>query len=414
MNTTEDKIKCNEKEILKGIKVIDFGWAIAGPLVATYLGFLGATVITVESTTNVDPIRQTGPFREGIPEPNRCALFAIYNPGKYSLSLSLKTPQGMEIGRRLIKWADVMVENFAPGVTKRLKIDYQSVKKINPSIIYASSTQLGQTGPHAHFRGMGVHGAAMAGLFSVTGWPDGEPVGPFGPYTDLVGPKFLTPAILAALLIRHHTGKGQYIEQSQAEAGMNFIAPALLDYTANKVVMNGVGNRAPNAVPHGAYRCKGDDRWCVIAIYTDEEWKSFVQAIGAPQWIQDRNFATFLDRKKNEEELDALIGMWTSTQSAETIMLHLQEYGVPCGIVTKAEDLIKDPQLEHRHHYWVLNHRIIGPHNYEAPPFTFSKTPIILKYPGPLLGEHNKYICEEILGMGGKEFSSLEKAGVFQ
>ncbi len=414
MKTPEKEELPSQQRILKDVRVVDFGWAIVSPAAAGYLGFLGATVVTVESSTRLNIIRQAGPFKDGIPHPDRSAFYTNYNAGKYSIVLELKNPRGMEIARKLIQWADVLMENFAPGVMGRLGLDYDSVKKINPSIIYTSSSQLGQNGPLAQFRGMGVQGAAMAGLYSVTGWPDGEPVGPFGAYTDLLAPKFLIPAILAALLYRRRTGKGQYIEQSQVEAGLNFIAPALMDYIVNKAVLNCPGNREPNAAPHGAYRCQGEDRWCAIAVYTDEEWKAFCRAIGNPPWTRDQKFATLLGRKKNEAELDTRVEEWTAGHPADYVMNHLQRAGVPAGMVAKAEDLHKDPQLLHRQHYRRLNHPVIGPHSYDTPAFRFSKTPITVERPAPCLGEHNQYICMEILGMKEEEFRSLEKDGIFR
>jgi benzylsuccinate CoA-transferase BbsF subunit len=414
MKAPEKKEGPGQQHILRDVKVVDFGWAIVSPIAATYLGFLGATVITVESSTRLNIIRQGGPFKDGIPHPDRSAFYTTYNTGKYSIALDLKNAQGMEIAQKLIQWADVLVENFAPGVMTRLGLDYESVRGINSSIVYVSSSQLGQMGPYAQFRGMGVQGAAMAGFYSVTGWPGGEPVGPFGAYTDLVAPKFLIPAILAALLYRYHTGKGQHIEQSQVEAGLNFISPALMDYTVNGAVWNCPGNREPNAAPHGAYPCQGEDRWCVIAIYTDEEWKAFCQAIGNPQWTREPKFATLLGRKKNEAELNSLVALWTVGHPAEHVMNHLQKAGVPAGIVATAEDLHQDPQLAHRRHYRRLNHPVIGPHSYETPAFRFSRTSISLDRPAPCLGEHNHYICTEILGMKEEEFRSLEKAGVFR
>lgn len=399
---------------LKGVKVVDFGWAIVSPLTATYLGFLGAEVITVESSTRLNIIRQGGPFKDGIPHPDRSAFYTNYNTGKYSIALDLKKPQGMEIAKKLIQRADVLVENFAPGVMGRLGLDYESVKKINPALIYVSSSQLGQSGPHSQFRGMGVQGAAMAGLYAVTGWPGGEPVGPFGAYTDFVAPRFLLPAVLAALLHRRKTGKGMYIEQSQVEAGLNFIAPALMDYLVNGVIRYCPGNRQPNAAPHGAYRCQGEDRWCVIAVSSDEEWKALCRAMGNPPWTEDPRLSTLLGRKENEAELDGLVELWTAAHGAEDVMEHLQEAGVPAGVVATAEDLHQDPQLAHRKHYQKLKHPVIGLHSYEAPAFQFSRTPVVLERPAPCLGEHSRTICTEILGMKEEEFQSLEKAGVFR
>jgi benzylsuccinate CoA-transferase BbsF subunit len=400
--------------ILAGIKVVDFGWAIVSPLTATYLGFLGATVVTVESSTRLNIIRQGGPFKDNIPHPDRSAFYTNYNAGKYSIALDLKKPAGMEIARKLIRWADVLVENFAPGVMARLSLDYESVKGLNPSLIYATSTQLGQTGPHAQFRGMGVQGAALAGLNAVTGWPGGEPVGPFGAYTDLVAPKYLVSAILAALLYRGRTGKGQYIEQSQVETGLNFIAPALMDYIVNGSVLTCPGNRDPNAAPHGAYPCRGEDRWCAIAVTSEEEWDSFCRAIGNPPWTKDPKFSTLAGRKDHEDELDARVEEWTARHSAEDVMYLLQDAGVPAGVVATSEDLHNDPQLKHREHYRRLNHPIIGRNSCEAPGFRFSNAPVVFERPAPCLGEHSRYICVEILGMKEEEFQTLEEAGVFR
>jgi len=414
MNPSDNPARSGRKKILEGIKVFDAGWAVVGPLTSTYLGYLGATVVSIESSQRVDILRTAGAFKDGIKDPDLNGFFANHNPGKYGLTLNLKMTEGLELAKKLIRWADIMIENFAPGAIKRIGIDYEKAKLINPSIIYVSSSQLGQTGPHAKFRSMGVQGAAFSGLYAVTGWPDGEPTGPFGAYTDYIAPKYLVSAILTALLQRHRTGKGQYIEQSQVEAGLNFIAPVLLDYIVNGNIMKLPGNRVPDAAPHGAYRCRGDDRWCVIAVYTDDEWESFCRVIGDPAWTTDQRFSTFLGRKKNEDDLDNFIEQWTVNQTAEDVMNLLQQAGVSSALVAKAEDLHKDPQLAHRRHYRVLDHQKIGPHTYDSPPFRLSRSPLGPDMPAPCLGQHNRYVCTEVLGLTEDEYSSLEKARVFE
>ena len=307
-----------------------------------------------------------------------------------------------------------MIENFAPGVMKRFGMDYESAKSINPSIIYASSSQLGQTGPHAKFKSMGVQGAALSGFYAITGWPDGEPTGPFGAYTDYIAPKYLLSAILTALIQRRRTGRGQYIEQSQVEAGLNFISPLLLDYTVNGNIMGLSGNRTPGAAPHGAYRCRGEDRWCVIAVYTDEEWDAFCEVIGRPAWTKEPRFGALLERKKNEDDLDHFIERWTVNRSAEEVMQMLQQAGVPAAMVSKAEDLHNDPQLAHRNHYRVLDHQKIGPHAYDSPGFRLSKSSLGPNRGGPCLGQHNRKVCVEILGLSEDEYAGLEKAGILE
>lgn len=403
-----------KKKILEGVKVFDAGWAIVGPLTATYLGFLGATVVTMESSKRVDVIRTAGAFKDGIQDPDMNGFFAIQNAGKYGITINLKTAEGLRLARRLIRWADVLIENFAPGVMKRFGMDYESAKSINPSLIYVSSSQLGQTGPYSTYRSMGVQGAALSGLYHITGWPDGEPTGPFGAYTDYIAPKYLLATILTALLKRRRSGKGGYIEQSQVEAGMNFISPLLLDYTANGNVQELSGNRTPDAAPHGAYRCRGDDRWCAIAVTTDDEWTSFCRVMGNPAWSHEEKFSTLSCRKQNEDELDRRIEIWTRAQSAEDVMVQLQRAGVPAGLVAKAEDLYNDPQLEHRKHFKIFNHQKIGPHSYDSPAFRFSRFELGPYGPGPCLGQHNKKVCVEILGMSEDEYASLEQLGVLE
>jgi benzylsuccinate CoA-transferase BbsF subunit len=403
-----------KKKILEGVKVFDAGWAIVGPLTATYLGFLGATVVTMESSKRVDVIRTAGAFKDGVQDPDMNGFFAIQNAGKYGITINLKTAEGLDLAKRLIRWADVVIENFAPGVMGRFGMDYESARAINPSVIYVSSSQFGQTGPYAKYRSMGVQGAALSGLYHITGWPDGEPTGPFGAYTDYIAPKYLLATILTALLQRRRTGKGQYIEQSQVEAGVNFISPVLLDYTVNGNIRKLPGNRMPDAAPHGAYRCLGDDRWCAIAVTSEEEWTSLCRVMGNPDWTGEERFGTLSGRKQNEDELDGHIEAWTIARSAEDVMEQLQQAGVPAGMVAKAEDLYHDPQLSHRNHFKVFDHQKIGPHSYDSPAFRYSRFPLGPYGPGPCLGQHNKKVCIELLGMSEDEYAALERLGVLE
>ncbi|MFC2016496.1 CaiB/BaiF CoA transferase family protein, partial [Chloroflexota bacterium] len=264
------------------------------------------------------------------------------------------------------------------------------------------------------FRGFGVQGASLAGFWGVTGYPGGSPTGLYGPYCDLLAHRYLMIAILMALEYKRRTGKGQYIDQSQAESGIHFLAPALLDYMVNGRVWGPSGNRNPSAVPHNAYRCQGNDSWCVIAISTDEEWEAFTKAIGQPDWIQDPKFATFLKRKENEEELDKLVEQWTINNPAEEVMYHLQKAGVPAGIVSKAQDLHQDPQLKHRNHFWILEHPVIGRHTYDAPAFRLSEAPAEPRMPAPCLGQHNELVCRQILGLSDDEIAQLLAQGVLE
>ena len=400
--------------VFEGVKFLDFSWVVVGPSVVRYFADHGAEVIHVESASNVDVLRVIPPFKDEVPGVDRSGYFANYNCNKYGVTINLRNPKGVELARRLVKWADVVVESFTPGVMKRFGLHYEELKKIKPDIIMASTCQLGQDGPLASFRGFGVQGASLAGFWGITGYPGGPPTGLYGAYCDSLAHRYLMIAILMALKYKRRTGKGQYIDQSQTESGIHFLAPALLDYVVNGRVWEPGGNRNPLAVPHNAYRCQGDDRWCVIAISTDEEWEAFTKAIGRPDWVQDPKFATFPKRKENEEELDKLVEQWTTNYPAEEVMYSLQKAGVPAGIVEKAQDLHQDPQLKHRNHFWVLEHPVIGHHTYDAPAFRLSKTPAEPRTPAPCLGEHNELVCSQILGLSNEELTELLAQGVLE
>lgn len=253
---------------------------------------------------------------------------------------------------------------------------------------------------------------ALSGFNHITGWPDRPPAGPAGPYTDFVARHFSTLAILAALDYHRRTGKGQYIDMSQYESSIHFMAPLLLEYVTNQRVAHRMGNRCTHAAPHGAYRCRGNDRWCVIAVFTDEEWDCFCTVIGNPPWTADPKFNTLLARKENECELDSLVEQWTINHSPEEVMNLMQAAGVAAGVVQTGEDILEhDPQLKHRHFFWELDHPEVGRYRAPRAAFILSKAPCEVRR-APLLGEHNEYVLKEVLGMSDEEISELVIEGI--
>lgn len=400
-------------QVFEGLKVADFSWALVGPVISRYLADHGAIVVRVETSHRPDILRLAPPFKGGETHQDRSGYFSLYNTNKYSIALNLNHPRGLEVARRLILWADVVVENFAPGVMKRWGLDYESISKLKPEIIMISSSNLGQTGPHALRHGLGTQLVSLAGFTHLTGYPDREPNHPFGAYTDVIAPRFGIAALIAALDYRRRTGKGQYLDLSQLETAIHFLSPLFLDYFVNKREAIRMGNRSPTAAPHNAYRCLGDDRWCVIAIETEEEWQRFCQAIGNPPWTQDPRFSTMKGRKEHEEELDRLIEEWTSQHTAEEVMYKLQEAGVPAAIVANSADVFEDPQLRHRNHFIPLEHPEMGVFNYDSYPFKLSKTPAQFRR-SPCLGEHTEFVCREILKISDEEFIELLNEGVLE
>ncbi len=307
----------------------------------------------------------------------------------------------------------MVTESFTPGVMERFGLSYDDLRKVKRDIIMISMSAQGRNGPHSNHSAFGHVQQALCGVNHLTGWPDGYPTGVHGPYTDYFIPHLCATVLIAALDYRRRTGKGQYIELSQLEAGIHTLETAILDYTVNGREQSRVGNRHPQAAPHGAYRCQGEDRWCAIAVFTDEEWQKFCRVLNNPEWSKASRFTTLADRLENNDELDHLVEEWTVNHSAERIMEMMQEAGVAAGVVQTSQDLHADPQLKHRNHYWILDHVETGPATYDSPAYKLSKTPSQGRMPAPCLGEHNAFVCTELLGISDEEFVKLMAEGVF-
>jgi len=399
-------------QALEGIKVIDFTWFISGPLTTKFLGDCGAEVVHVESVTSPDNMRSTTPMKGNVPGINRSAAFARYNSSKYGLSLNLRKPEGVALAGRLVAWADVVVENFSSGTMDRLGLGYSDLRQARPDLIMVSLPMFGHTGPWSGQPGLGSQLSDLIGFGNLTGWPDREPSSPPGAYTDFIIPYYAVCAVMAALDSRRRTGRGQFVEIAQYEAGIQFLAPVMMDWFAHGREPNRAGNRCAGVAPHGVYRCRGRERWCAIAVFTEEEWSRLCAAMGRPELAGDPRFATMLDRVQNSEPLDALIEEWTGARSAEEVMGLLQQAGVAAGAVLNGRDLVENDHLSARGFYKELVHPEIGRHRYLLPPFRFSKTPGEPRRPAPCLGEHNEYVCKHILGMSDEEFVRLLNEGV--
>jgi crotonobetainyl-CoA:carnitine CoA-transferase CaiB-like acyl-CoA transferase len=397
---------------LEGIRVVDFAWVAVGAVTSKYLADHGAEVIRIESWAHPDGMRYAPPFVEGIGGENRSYLFALCNTSKYSVSLNLSRPEARELARRLVAIADVVTESFTPKVLRQWQLDYAHLVQIKPDLVMLSTCLQGQTGPRALHPGFGNLIAGLLGFYELTGWPEGDACAIYGAYTDFLAPRFAALCLLAALEYRRRTGKGQYIDLAQSESSLHFLAPAILDYTANRRVMRRQGNRDPHMAPHGAYRCQGDDRWCVIAVASDAEWRRLCEVAGHPEWQQDPRFITLADRLRHADALDALVESWTRTQRDEEVMTRLQAAGVAAGVVKNMRDLHTDPQLQHRDFWIELDHSEVGPLKLEGHQFRFSTLPSRPRFARPELGEHNAYVLGELLGLSTAEIQRLEAEGI--
>jgi crotonobetainyl-CoA:carnitine CoA-transferase CaiB-like acyl-CoA transferase len=272
----------------------------------------------------------------------------------------------------------------------------------------------GHTGPMAAQPGFGSIITAVSMMDNLMGWPDRRPIAPTTYYTDMLAPLYAALSIMVALDYRRRTGKGQYIDHSQMESGLNYVTPLILDYQANGRKPTLKGNRSDYAAPHGIYPCKGDDRWIAIAVCSDSEWDSFKKIMDYPQWAAAPEFASLDLRLKNQEKLDEMVAVWPAGLTSDQVMAMLQGAGVAAGVVSNAADLDQDIQQNSYNFYRQLDHPYMGKLRYYHPAaLKLSRAEAELKRP-VLLGEHTDYICKEILGMSQTEIEDLQAKGVFK
>ena len=397
----------------EGLKVADFSWVAAAPWITQWLAEYGAEVIKVESTTRPDATRYSGPFKDNRRGIDRSCQFLVFNGGKKSITLNLNHPDGREIARRLVAWADVVVESFSPGKMKKWGLGYGALREINPHLIMLSSSMLGATGPHAAQPGLGLQLTSLAGFTYLTGWPDRDPLYIWGAYTDVLASRLGGAVLLAALDHRRRTGKGCDIDVSQFEGGLQFISPLILEYQAIGNLGQRMGNRSPVASPHGVFPCQGKDRWVAISIFDESEWQTFCEAIGHPEWSQDPRFTTFERRKKNEGELEKQIADWTIQFVPEEVMNRLQKAGIRSGAVQDCSDLYRDPQINHRKHFVPVVHPEVGEYDYFCSGFRLEKIPPVIHY-APCIGEHNKWVYQQLIGMSGEELATYLNSGALK
>lgn len=397
-----------------GVNILGFTYAGTANFTMRVMGMHGATVVRVESHNRPCNLRLATPFKDNKPGINRSGFFAMANNDRYSIALNLKHPKAPPVLERLINWADVVVENFTPGTMDRVGLGYKAISAMKPEIIMLSISSQGQTGPHSSVASYGPQLQALTGHVNLTGWPDRGPCQIDQSYPDFITPAYAAIALIGALIYQKRTGKGQYIDCSNLEPAVQWVAPALLDYSANQHIQTRDGNRVFFAAPHNAYPCRGDDIWCAIAVTTEQEWANFCTVIGKPALKDDPRFSTLHDRKKNEDELDRIVESWTVNLSANEVSKKLQAFGISAGKVQSFKDVVNDEQLRHRNYFQPLEHAEMGWYDAYAPSYILSRTPAELRLPAPCLGEHTEYICKELLSMSDEEFVELLVDNLFE
>jgi len=403
--------------LLEGIRVLDLTMVFAGPVSTKILAELGAEIIKIESTQRADTFTRANVYPENVPGEdnwNRGSNFHTLNAGKYGISLNLGDERGREIFKRLVRISDVVIENYSPRVMEHWHLGYEELKKVKPDIIMGSLSGLGHYGPLRDFY-MYVPGMeGMSGLTHNTGSPDHAPLLTGHAYGDWVGGVNATAALMAALFYRQQTGKGQYVDISGREAVACHVGDLIMDYTLNNRERSRAGNRSDNAAPHGCYRCKSDDAWVNIAVENEEQWQSFCQATGHPEWASDPKYDSLQKRKQNEDVLDGMVEAWTGQLERFEVMGILQKAGIPSGVVLNMRDLHVNPHLVSRGFFQVIDHGDgVGkrPIARQIPVKIDGSVGSALKR-APRFGEDDEYVFGKLLEMPKTEMEELAGAQV--
>lgn len=392
-----------QKNALSGLRIIDFTWVLAGPYATRLLADFGAEVIKIQS-------KKTAKGAES----NLTAYFATWNRNKRSITLDMSYPEAKEIVLRLAGISDAVIENYSPRVMENWELHYEKLREINPRIIMARISAMGQTGPWKDYVAYGATLQSLTGISYMTAFRRDDPLGIGYAYGDHVVGLFTVFAVLAALECRDRTGQGCCIDLSGYEALCATMGPALLHAALNGKPLMPQGNRPcwGDAAPYGCYKCSGEDRWCVIAVFNDDQWYGLCQASGNLHWAKDTRFASFSGRKENEKELDELLSQWTAQYAPEEIVGLLQEAGLSSGIVQDADDLANDPELAAREFFLSLDHPVLGRTVSDRSPIRFKDNDSICRKAAPLLGEANQYVYRELLGFTEKQISDYIERGI--
>ena len=389
---------------LEGVRVLDLTNVMAGPYCSMVLGDLGAEVIKLENPEG-DSTRNFEPKVNG-----ESYCFAVLNRNKKSISLDLKDARGKEIVLKLAATCDIVLENFRPGVVKKLGIDYDSLRQVNPSIIYASMSGFGQTGPYGRKGGFDIIAQGMSGLMMMTGYPGGKPAKVGIAMHDIACGVTTLYGLLGAYIGKLRHGQGQYLETSLLEAGMAWCIWEFGAYFGGGELPTATGTRHRRSAPYQAFRSK--DGYVTIGASGDKLWRAFVtQVVEQPQWLEDPRFERNPLRVKNADALEALIEAILVTQPTAYWVGKLDAAGVPGGPVYTYDQTLRDPQVLHRKMVHELEHPVIGPMKTLGLPLKSSGELTTIRQPAPLLGQHSRAILGS-LGYTDADARALIEQGV--
>ena len=414
--------KAAPRRPLEGVRIVDFTHVLVGGYCSLMWSSLGAECIKIESSARRDPVR-TRSGQAAAQDRTQGQMSARRARGgldefglnKRSITLNLKEPRAVELAKRLVAVSDMVGENFRPGVIERMGLGYEVLSEINPELVYISMSAGGGYGPDRQDAGYASVFAAMSGFSSMWGYEDGPPV-LFRLPSDMCAGAMGAFVSIAGLLRARRTGRGQHIDLANRETLASYLGDAFLDYSYNGRVPARRGNRHPAWAPHGVYPSAGEHeggRWITIAVTSDEEWRALAGAMGNPEWASDPRYDSAAGRLADQDELDRLVGEWTAPQDCFELMERLQAVGVPATPVGYPEDIASSPQLEARGSWREVDlPHDSGTTRWFSPPWRFSKTPTDRIDPAPEMGEANRYVFCELLGMDEDEVEQLSAEGV--
>ena len=407
---------------LENFRILDLSRIWAGPYCTKLLADMGAEVIKMESMRVYDSHRGPVSPAPGIAaypdsdpgeEPwNRNGWFNCLHMSKYGITLELTEERGRRVFERLVSISDVVVENFRRGSLARLGYTYETLKQVRPDLIYASMPAFGNSGPWQNYVAYGIGQEQLSGMAHMTGYAYDGPMKSGINHGDPITGSHAAGVLLAALRYRRRTGRGMFVDVSQQESAVSLIGGEVLAYQISGQEPERIGNHSPYVAPHNAYPCAGDDRWVTIAATNDGEWQQLAEAIGRPELAADALYATNADRQNNQQELDRIIGEWTANRDMWDITRQLQERGIPAGPVLRGPDLLEDPHYTDRDTFNYVDHPQAGPKWYQGFAWKMSATPGQIHWPSPTLGQHNRQIYRELLGLSEEEIDGLEESGV--
>jgi crotonobetainyl-CoA:carnitine CoA-transferase CaiB-like acyl-CoA transferase len=390
---------------LSGLIVLDLSQNISGPYCTKLLADYGADVIKIESPQQGDPSRQSGPFPDDRPDPERSGLFLYLNTGKRSITLDLESEGGVDILKRLVERADMLVENFRPGIMAELGIDYQTLSDINPSLVMVSIAYFGQDGPYRDWDGCDIVAQAMGGLMALTGEADREPLKLPLEQAEFQAGLNAAVALLCALYFRDDIGDGQHIDISVQETVASILEGSLTTYSYSGYVMQRIGSRHQHKCPSAIMRAR--DRF--VHIQTGAYWDHFASLVEAPRLMEPHLASVF--RYRYADEVEEAIRPWVESHSAQEIFDKGQEWRIPTAMVLGIEELAADPQYTARNFFQEIDHPHAGRLPYPGAPFRMSTSPAQIRR-APLLGEHNDDIYIGMLGLSREDMTELKEKGV--